>query len=62
MKVGDKVIIKRKRKVGKGYSSRLREQKATVIQICKNFIVVQHEKGYRECFSQEDLKMEEKNA
>ena len=31
MKVGDKVIIKRKRKVGEGYSSRLREQKATVI-------------------------------
>ena len=28
MKVGDKVIIKRKRKVGEEYSSRLREQKA----------------------------------
>lgn len=56
MQIGDKVKIKRKRKVGEiYYDEKSSTQEATVVEIYKNFVVVQYKKGYRECFPEKEL-------
>ena len=45
MKIGDKVKIKRKRIKGEVYYTEENSTRtATVVEICKNFVVVQYEK------------------
>lgn len=56
MKIGDKVKIKRKRKVGEiYYDEKNNIQEVTVVETHKNFVVVQYEKGYKECFRESEL-------
>lgn len=56
MKIGDEIKVKRKKKTGEVYyTEENSEKKATIVDICKNFIVIQYKEGYRECFRESEL-------
>lgn len=55
MKIGDKVIINKKRKSFEEFNN---YKKGKIIQKYENFIVVRLEKGYNECFKESELSLE----
>ena len=54
--IGDFVKIKRKKKTGEiNYTEENSIKKVEVVGKYKNFIVVQHKEGYKECFKENEL-------
>lgn len=58
MKIGDKVVIERKRKIGESSDNTNRIKHGKIVAILPTFCVVLIDKGYRECYSEKELKLD----
>lgn len=53
--IGMSVKVKRTRKRGEKKPNKIFYEDAIVVERCKNFIVVQFPRGYKECFKESEL-------
>lgn len=60
MKIGDKVIIERKRRIGEKEYDESRIRRGKIVDILPTFYVVMLEKGYRECYAEKELQLDTK--
>lgn len=58
MKIGDKVIIERKRKNGEKEYDERRIRRGEIVDVLPTFYVIMLEKGYRECYTEEELQLD----
>lgn len=57
MKIGDKVMLRKTNKNGEWWQNKEFYRKGVILNIFPNFVLVQCENGYKECFREKELKL-----